>query len=420
MADEFGVTESAAEEGSIGGTEELGAFSKETLASYISRFQLHQSNLNSLNVYFNTSASASENTTVIDQAKAINNAKSIIYDSRKGGGGVAPIEENLKAAQDSVANAIQEQVAQNNLRDVRNGIEYNKQTQALQRTMLEIGRDVYKLKQEVTGVTEQFAFMYRGNNKSAISVVTVPVNQFFNAILNIPDINKMLVLEQRSGGFNTWSLRFNSNKSTLRNILGQLADMNGASSFDISSILDRDGNSINAMQLYKRERGATQGRVMAYGKLRKKEKEAVDKGKGQSFNNAQGIYREDPKGYWIVNRNSFQTGFIAQEIFNAFMNETTYNYQTDRIAWYKGEDVTGKNGIGYSVKSFLEQTPTLYAVSSLNNALTEIITALTTVQNLDLNSIKSYLKSAVFSAASEIGAAFSSEMSQLPLLNGSS
>jgi len=39
--------------------------------------------------------------------------------------------------------------------------------------------------------------------------------------------------------------------------------------------------------------------------------------------------------------------------------------------------VTGKNGIGYSVKSFLEGSPTLYAVSSLNNALSEIISALT-------------------------------------------
>jgi len=38
MADEFGVTESAAEEGSIGGTEELCTFSKETLMTYLSRF----------------------------------------------------------------------------------------------------------------------------------------------------------------------------------------------------------------------------------------------------------------------------------------------------------------------------------------------------------------------------------------------
>jgi len=37
--------------------------------------------------------------------------------------------------------------------------------------------------------------MYRGSGSSSISVVTVPVDKFFNAVLNIPDISKMLKLE---------------------------------------------------------------------------------------------------------------------------------------------------------------------------------------------------------------------------------
>ena len=199
-------------------------------------------------------------------------------------------------------------------------------------------------------------------------------------------------------------IRFNN--SATKSVLGQLAQSGQGILHNINAIIDENGVWHGAMNLYDSLKRQAKNMYVPYKKLTKKERAKVD----NDFMND--VLRVD-YGYLVV-RKEFQTGFIAQNIFNAYINQMSYKYETDRVAWYKGEDVRKNNSnIGYSVKSLLEQSPTLYAVNSVQNALTAIITTLEATMNLPINQIKGQLESAVFSAASEIGSIFSEDLNEL-------
>lgn len=399
MADDFEISKSIIEEAGIGGTEELQEFSKATLTAYLTRFRLHQSRLEMCRIQYATAAQKVDdsniNTSILNQMKTIQ-----AFDSSRGKAKILP-EDELEELETFEEKVIQ---AQTNLQAGQQNIHMNANLNIFKQVMLEIGRDVYKLKQEVTGITEHFAFMYRGANRSGLKAVTVPVDTFFNQLLNNPDFNKVIQVEQRGSGFKDWSLRFNN--SATKSVLGQLAQSGQGILHNINAIIDENGVWHNAMNLYDSLKRQAKNMYVPYKKLTKKERAKVD----NDFMND--VLRVD-YGYLVV-RKEFQTGFIAQNIFNAYINQMSYKYETDRVAWYKGEDVRKNNSnIGYSVKSLLEQSPTLYAVNSVQNALTAIITTLEATMNLPINQIKGQLESAVFSAANEIGSMFSEDLNEL-------
>lgn len=407
MVDNFGLAEVVAEDASVGGTEELQQFSQSTLQQYIARFQLHAQNLQSCKVYFGTAANQfsfdNESTSIMNQMKIVNQQANNLkkYPSRKGGDDIFPtdqLEEVLKdIAKETEVNS------QNNLQTAQNNIEYNKAINSFQKVVLEISRDVYKLREEVTGIVEHFAFTYSGG-RGKIAATTIPVDQFFNDLLNNPAFSEVLKLEQRGTGINDWAFRFN-NRAT-KSVLAQLVENGKGINYIIENILNEDGNFINAKNLYNTAKQATYNKFIRYKDLNKKEKSRVD---SQFSNDIDRINY----GYLVV-RKSFQTGFVAQSIFNAFINNTNYRYETDRIAWYKGADVMKEGtNIGYSVKNLLNQAPTLFAVNSVERALREINITLTRVKNLDFDTIKSVLKQAVFSPAEELGLAANTDIEDI-------
>lgn len=407
MVDSFGLAEVIAEDASMGGTEELQQFSQSTLQQYIARFQLHAQNLQSCKVYFGTAANQfsfdNESTSIMNQMKIVNQQANNLkkYPSRKGGDDIFPtdqLEEVLKdIAKETEVNS------QNNLQTAQNNIEYNKAINSFQKVVLEISRDVYKLREEVTGIVEHFAFTYSGG-KGKIAATTIPVDQFFNDLLNNPAFSEVLKLEQRGTGINDWAFRFN-NRAT-KSVLAQLVENGKGVNYIIENILNEDGNFVNAKNLYNTAKQATYNKFIRYKDLNKKEKSRVD----SQFGND--IDRID-YGYLVV-RKSFQTGFVAQSIFNAFINNTNYRYETDRVAWYKGADVMKEGtNIGYSVKNLLNQAPTLFAVNSVERALREINITLARIKNLDFDTIKSVLKQAVFSPAEELGLAANTDIEDI-------
>lgn len=407
MVDSFGLAEVVAEDASVGGTEELQQFSQSTLQQYIARFQLHAQNLQSCKVYFGTAANQfsfdNESTSIMNQMKIVNQQANNLkkYPSRKGGDDIFPtdqLEEVLKdIAKETEVNS------QNNLQTAQNNIEYNKAINSFQKVVLEISRDVYKLREEVTGIVEHFAFTYSGG-RGKIAATTIPVDQFFNDLLNNPAFSEVLKLEQRGTGINDWAFRFN-NRAT-KSVLAQLVENGKGINYIIENILNEDGNFVNAKNLYNTAKQATYNKFIRYKDLNKKEKSRVD---SQFSNDIDRINY----GYLVV-RKSFQTGFVAQSIFNAFINNTNYRYETDRIAWYKGADVMKEGtNIGYSVKNLLNQAPTLFAVNSVERALREINITLARVKNLDFDTIKSVLKQAVFSPAEELGLAANTDIEDI-------
>lgn len=407
MVDNFGLAEVVAEDASVGGTEELQQFSQSTLQQYIARFQLHAQNLQSCKVYFGTAANQfsfdNESTSIMNQMKIVNQQTNNLkkYPSRKGGDDIFPtdqLEEVLKdIAKETEVNS------QNNLQTAQNNIEYNKAINSFQKVVLEISRDVYKLREEVTGIVEHFAFTYSGG-RGKIAATTIPVDQFFNDLLNNPAFSEVLKLEQRGTGINDWAFRFN-NRAT-KSVLAQLVENGKGINYIIENILNEDGNFINAKNLYNTAKQATYNKFIRYKDLNKKEKSRVD---SQFSNDIDRINY----GYLVV-RKSFQTGFVAQSIFNAFINNTNYRYETDRVAWYKGADVMKEGtNIGYSVKNLLNQAPTLFAVNSVERALREINITLARVKNLDFDTIKSVLKQAVFSPAEELGLAANTDIEDI-------
>lgn len=407
MAEYIDISTSVVEEASIGGTQELKEFSEQTLGQYITRFQLHTQNLQLCKTYFGSAASQvsfdNESTSIMSQMKKVhsqmNNLKT--YPSSKGGDDIFPTDQ-LENTVDDIA-AQTEINSQTNLQAVQNNIEYNKAINSFQRVVLEISRDVYKLRQEVTGITEHFAFTYSGGRNKMVAT-TVPVDQFFNELLNNPSFSEVLKLEQRGTGIKDWSLRFN-NRAT-KSVLAQLVENGKGINYVIDEILNENGKSVNAKNLYNTAKKVTYNKFVSYKELNKKERAKVDSSFGNDVDRVSYKY--------LVVRKSFQTGFIAQSIFNAFMNQTNYKYETDRIAWYKGVDVI-KNGtnIGYSVKNLLDQAPTLFALNSVERALHEINVTLTRVKNLGFDKIKSVLKQAVFSPAKELNAPVNAEIEDL-------
>lgn len=396
-----------ADEASQGGADELQAFTTENLSAYIARFQMHQANLDQCKIYFGnieqTAKIDNVDKSIMSQMKNIANQANDIktYASSKGGADILPTDQLNDVAED-IAKKI-EQNMQDNLSAGKDNIEYNKAVENFRRVILEIGRDVYKLREEVTGITEYFAFTYKGNT-GAMASTTVSVDQFFNSLLNDPAFQNVLKIEFRGSGLKDWSFRFN--KAATKSVLSQLVDKNKAKEWIIDTILNKDGIAQSAMELYQAERNRVTTSFVPYKQLRKGERKKID----AKFSDD--IYRTD-YGYLVVRKN-YQTGFIAQSIFNAFINQSNYNYETDRIAWYKGADVMdNKSNIGYSVKNLLDQAPTLFAVNSVERALYEINTTLNRVQHLDIGQIREALRKAVFSSAQEMDVAANTDIETL-------
>lgn len=407
MAEYIDIGTSIAEEASIGGTQELKKFSEQTLGEYITRFQLHAKNLQLCKTYFGSTSSQisfdNESTSIMNQMKKVNSQTNDLktYPSSKDGDDIFPTDQ-LENTMDDIATQI-ETNSQTNLQTAQNNIEYNNAINSFQRLVLEISRDVYKLRGEVTGITEHFAFTYSGGRNKMVAT-TVPVDQFFNELLNNPSFSEVLKLDQTGTGIKDWSFRFN-NRVT-KSVLAQLAKDRKGISYDIDKILNENGISTKAKNLYNTLKKISYNKFVPYKKLHKRERAKVDLQFGNDVDRVN-------YGYLVV-RKSFQTGFIAQSIFNAFINQTNYKYETDRIAWYKGVDVM-KNGtnIGYSVKNLLDQPPTLFALNSVERALHEINVTLTRVKNLGFDKIKSVLKQAVFSPAKELNAPANAEIEDL-------
>lgn len=407
MAEYIDIGTPAAEEASIGGTQELQEFSEQTLGQYITRFQLHAQNLQLCKTYFGSTSNQSsfdnESTSIMNQMKKVHSQANDLktYSSSKGGDDIFPTDQ-LENTMNDIATQI-EINSQTNLQAAQNNIEYNKAIDSFQRVVLEISRDVYKLREGVTGVTEYFAFTYSGGRNKMVAT-TVPVDQFFNELLNNPNFSEVLKLEQRGTGIKDWSFRFN-NRAT-KSVLAQLVENGKGINYVIDEILNENGVSVNAKNLYNTAKKASYSKFIPYKKLSKKERDQADSQFGNDIDRVN-------YGYLVV-RKSFQTGFIAQSIFNAFINQTNYKYETDRIAWYKGVDVM-KNGtnIGYSVKNLLDQAPTLFALNSVEHALHEINVTLTRVKNLGFDKIKSILKKAVFSPAQELNAAANADIEDI-------
>ena len=407
MAEYIDISTFVVEKASIGGAQELKEFSEQTLGEYITRFQLHAQNLQLCKIYFGSTSSQvsfdNESTSIMNQIKKVhsqmNNLKT--YPSSKGGDDIFPTDQ-LENIVDDIA-AQTEINSQTNLQAAQNNIEYNKAINSFQRVVLEISRDVYKLREGVTGITEHFAFTYSGGRNKMVAT-TVPVDQFFNELLNNPSFSEVLKLEQRGIGIKDWSFRFN-NRAT-KSVLAQLVENGKGINYVIDEILNENGKSVNAKNLYNTAKKVTYNKFVSYKELNKKERAKVDSQFGNDVDRVSYKY--------LVVRKSFQTGFIAQSIFNAFINQTNYKYETDRIAWYKGADVM-KDGtnIGYSVKNLLDQAPTLFALNSVERALHEINVTLTRVKNLGFDKIKSVLKEAVFSPAQELNASANAEIEDL-------
>ena len=293
-------------------------------------------------------------------------------------------------------------INQDNIRDTKQNIQQTKNAYEFKVISLKAMRDIYNLKQSVTGIVEHFAFMYEGAG-GAISTVTVPVDSFFKEILtNATLLNNMFDLQTSSSGPSSYSLRFNKSYIMENSIFAQMAfQSNQVQKFDIQQIYGG-----TAMDFYNNAKQQTHLDYVQYSKLTKAEKEGIKQS---------GIYRRGSS--YLVVRKNFETGFLAQSIFNAYVNNKNFQYEKDQIPWYMGEDVQ-KNGtnIAYSVKSFLEGAPTLMSMNSLDVALSKIIYILA-VQK-DANQIKDNLKSYVFSAAQTMDAAFENELRSLPLIGG--
>ena len=394
----FGIGNIVAEKAAEGGANELQEWSNSIRQAYLAKFQGHRNSLNQCYINFNSSLKPIS--TVLDNLKKNDSMKNFLqtYPSGKGGADIAPLEQNYnKIRQQTMIN-------QDIIKNTQQNIQQTKSAYEFKKISLEAMRDVYSLKQQVTGIVEHFAFMYEGVG-GAISTVTVPVDSFFKEILNVNNaelMNNMFNLQTSSSGPSNFSLRFNKSYIFENSIFSQMAfQSNQVQKFDIEKIYGG-----TAMDFYNNAKQQAHLDYVKYSKLTKAEKEDIQKS---------GIYRRGAS--YLVVRKDFETGFLSQSIFNSYINNKNFQYEKDQVPWYMGEDVRKEGtNIGYSVKSFLEGAPTLMSMNSLDVALSKIIYVLA-VQH-DASKIKDTLKSYVFSAAQTMDNAFQTELRSLPLVGG--
>lgn len=402
MAEYIALADELAEESSKAGVEEINTFSQEWISKYINRFQMHQSRLEACKVYFGTPASLSmiddQATSVMSQLQDIavetKEFENIAHQSIKGGDFILPMDKL-----NEINKKIRKKMAKyGNKRadNAKDNINYNQAITTFQKILLEASRDIYTLREQVTGISEYFAFVYKGSSGGMYST-TVSVDQFFSSILNNNAFTAIFNFEQRSGGINQWSLRFDN--AVTKSVLTQLANQQKATvSENPMTIKDEKGIEQDALDFYEARKGKKVNSWVKFDSLKPEEKATIN-----DFI-AAGLQVDRIADKYLVVRTA-QTGFIAQEIFNSYVNGTNYKYSTDRVAWYKGADVDSKDGTkGYSVKNLIAGAPTLFAVSSVSKALREIVITLQRVQakNLDGNSIKNILKQAVFGISQNI------------------
>ena len=413
------TAEEIAAEAANGGAQELKEFTDKTFNDYLKRFLAHKANLEKLKIDFTTAADTHRNNT--QSLSVLSQLTNIIttYPSGKKGGDVLPLEE-LEQGQKEIQNKVQQLYADKKTQTFKWA---NKayEVQDLTRISLTIMRDVYNLKEAITGITEKFALMYRGG-RNIMSVVEVNVSTFFSTVLNNNDIFNVT----QGDDFNNWGLRFND--KTMRKMLI-------ANKFGVGTNIDKLNVGQNILlndtkdisQFYRNQRDKLTIVSKSFKELNKTELRwagydpetlnFVGGGKQGKFSKGiTGMILRVDSTYLIVEK-EFASGFIAQSIFNAYKNNQVYNYETDKLDWYLGGDVStidaNGNKIEYSVKSFLEGAPSLVSINSLFTVVNKILAVLISQKNQDITTITQTLKSYVFKAAEPIAEASRQEIDNL-------
>ena len=388
--------EEIAREASDAGIKAITEFKKTTLNSYITRFLAHKANLEKIRVDRTTPAgqeSIEKRLSVLSQLTTIQT-----YASSKGGGDVLP-EEELKKVQ---------QIYNDRHSAIHKWAAKAYSDKSIKRISLQIMRDVYNLRQSITGRTEKFALIYRGE-RNVITTTEVDISTFFQKLLN----NLKSLELHTSENIMDYGLRFNN--STMRGLLKQ-------GKFGEGTNMTLEGYDQNSLaSFYRTQRDTLTTVEKTFKELNKTELRWVgldEKGtvigqqkQGDKENNITGVLRNENGKYFIVEK-KYASGFIAQEIFNAYKNKTPYEYKTDKVDWFLGGDVEHGN-MDYSVKSFLEGAPSLVSINSLFTVVNKILSVLLSQQDQPIETIQEQLKSYVFSSSKVIADTANKEINDL-------
>lgn len=312
-----------------------------------------------------------------------------IYPSSKGGGNVLPFDEIKKIKEKIISQ--NEQLSQ--AREMIYGFKQNNEVKKLSMKLMGL---TLMLKQDIEQSKEEhFAFIYSGDS-NVTSVITVPMH----TILFKEGFDQFLNLE--FGNINRWNgaedqrLRFNSS------ILEQLKQTQGAKTFNLQDDFSSRYNTAK-----------DQGYEKIIRTKSNKRKERLEQ---NGY-----VYREQQGQYWIVAKTiQNQTGFISQGLFSEFIQDASIDiikqqngeFRPDNNPWYGLADSTSKNGLGYSVKSFLEGDPGLVSLNSLYQ-VTDIIIKKLGDKTLNIKGVKDYLKQSVFSGARIVTNAFNKDLNEI-------
>lgn len=222
---------------------------------------------------------------------------------------------------------------------------------------------VYALRQELLGeVEEQLAITFA--EEGYVKVLTIPMSTFLQSsqALNLISITTESLSKQLYG--DPYKITLHTGKS----VISTLKDL-GAQEHALT---------INGIEVTKD----------FYDNLFKSETGAE-------------IYllRSD-KNYFVIKKNSYQSGFIAEALIRASFGGSDFNYQQDSATWYQKPDITIR-GQGYSVKNIMNSSPTLLRINSLQTVISDLIKKLSQT-NIPAQEIMSEIKSQIFKQASDL------------------
>lgn len=296
-----------------------------------------------------------------------------IYASSKGGAYIMPWEEAEKTAQE--LEEIQKQRLNNSLKWARAQaytIAKENKYRILAGQLMAL---VYSLKSQLTGTEEKFAFVYKGDSGYA-ETVTVPVTK----LLVDSDIMSLMTIDpgsiERWSGIDDNALRFNSS------VLAQIRNKYYDASNDLLNGLERGGNLLE--RYYNIKEYGTYSQIVGNKQGYKRESSALKrKSQYKDQEDYKIIREEDGKYYVVYTAAKYERGFITQGLLGQMIGDQNATFIGDSKIFYKNADIRDdRSGEEYSVKSFLDgQIPSLIKISTLYNVSSDIIRALSQVDN---------------------------------------
>lgn len=222
---------------------------------------------------------------------------------------------------------------------------------------------VYALRQELLGeVEEQLAITFA--EEGYVKVLTIPMSTFLQSskALELISITTESLSKQLYG--DPYKLVLHTGKK----VINTLKDLEGAQEKTLT---------INGIEVTKN----------FYDNLFKSDTGTM-------------IYLRADKNYFVIKKNSYQSGFIAEALIRASFGGSDFNYQQDRATWYQDPDITIK-GQGYSVKNIMNSNPTLLRINSLQTVISDLIKKLSQT-NISAEKIFDEIKNEIFKKASDL------------------